>query len=216
LEEVEMSLAADLLHHVPGRLRLRIAGAKANPDRLQIIQHSLEEMPGVRRVDTNPKLGSVIVQYDPALFGGFVDLATDYATQHNLFAITAEDPKPCVSETDRSVNRFLSALNRGVQAATDDAINLKELFPLALGLYGLLFVNRAAAAAQWLNWIQVAFDTYMDLHEDEPIAEVAEAIELLGEQILAQQAQSMETLRSELAALRAEIRVLSNNHPLGT
>ena len=92
-------------------------------------------------------------------------------------------------------------------------INLKELFPLALGLYGLVFVNRSAAAAQWINWIQVAFDTYIDLHEDEPVAEVAEAIESLGALLIEQQTQSMETLRSELASLRAEVRAIADRQP---
>jgi hypothetical protein len=90
-------------------------------------------------------------------------------------------------------------------------LNLKELLPMALGAYGLLFVDKGAAAAQWLNWIQFAIDTYIDLHEGEPTAEVAQTMEALFADLVAQQAQSTETLRSELAGLRAEFHVLSDH-----
>ena len=208
-----MSTSADLAHHIAGRLRLRIPAAKGNPDLLRSIKESLERMPGVHRVKTNVKLGSVVLQYDPAAFTDFVRTITEHAAQHDLFTVAAEDTTPCVSETDQSLKRLLSEVNRTVHHATGGVINLKELFPLALGLHGLVFVNRSAAAAQWINWIQVAFDTYIDLHEDEPVAEVAEAIESLGALLIEQQTQSMETLRSELASLRAEVRAIADRQP---
>src|SRR5437763_7174615 len=208
-----MSTSADLAHHIAGRLRLRIPAAKGNPDLLRSIKESLERMPGVHRVKTNVKLGSVVLQYDPAAFTDFVRTITEHAAQHDLFTVAAEDTTPCVSETDQSLKRLLSEVNRTVHHATGGVINLKELFPLALGLYGLVFVNRSAAAAQWINWIQVAFDTYIDLHEDEPVAEVAEAIESLGALLIEQQTQSMETLRCELASLRAEVRAIADRQP---
>ena len=50
----------------------------------------------------------------------------------------------------------------------------------------------------------------MDLHEDEPIEEVAQTMDALFADMMAQQAQSTETLRSEMVSLRAEIQTLSN------
>ncbi len=208
-----MSETADLLHHVPGRARLRIPAGKGNRARLEHVQQVLEQMPGVHRVDTNVVLGSVLVQYDPAVSANFIRLLTDYAAQHELFALTCDDTEACISEADRSVHRFMNELNKGVQAATGDLINLKELLPLAMGVYGLLFVNRSQAAAQWLNWIQVAFDTYIDLHEDEPVTEVAQRLDLLGAQIMAQQTEILRTLRSEMSDLRSEVRALSSQLP---
>ena len=63
-----MSRSAELVHHIPGRLRLRIPLARGNPGQLLRIKESLEAMEGVRRVDMNAKLGSAVIQYDPALF----------------------------------------------------------------------------------------------------------------------------------------------------
>src|SRR5205085_1006181 len=102
---------------------------------------------------------------------------------------------------------------RTVQEATGNVINLKELMPLAVAAYGFLFVNRGAAAAQWVNWLQFAFDSYIDLHEDEPVAELGEKLEAVGAQILEQQETATETLRAELASLRAELHALAERLP---
>jgi len=72
---------------------------------------------------------------------------------------------------------LLERFNRSVQEALGNVINLKELFPILVAVYGFLFVDRSAAAAQWLNWLEFAFDTYIDLHDDEPIAELGQKIE---------------------------------------
>jgi hypothetical protein len=70
-------------------------------------------------------------------------------------------------------------------------------------------VDRGAAAAQWLNWIQFAFDSYIDLHEGEPISELGQKVEAVGTQILDRQTASTESLRVEVAGLREELRALA-------
>lgn len=205
-----MCESADLLHHIPGRMRLRIPGAKGNAAKLGNIQHSLADLPGVRRVDTNSMLGTIVIQYDPTLFTGFTAQLADYATEHQLFAIGGQNAGPCISEAGRSVRGFLGTLNRAVQDAMGNAINLKELLPLSLILYAFLFVDKAIASAQWLNWVQFAIESYVDLHDDEPVQEVAQTMDALFADMMAQQTQSTETLRAELASLRAEIQTLSS------
>jgi hypothetical protein len=208
-----MSETADLMHHVPGRLRMRLPLAKKNPSRLRAIQDALAGWAGISRVDANPTLGTVVIYYDPALYADFPRALADYARQHDLFGVGCDDVMPCISETDRSVNRIFGEMNRKVQEATKNLINLKELLPLAMAGYGFLFVDRAAAAAQWLNWLQFAFDTYLDLHEDEPVEELGQRVEALGARILERNHAATEMLRSELAALRAEVRQLTERLP---
>jgi len=208
-----MGQTVELLHHIRGRLRLRLAFTKRNPEQLRNIQGVLAGMAGVQRVDVNPTLGTLVVHYDPALFAGFVRQLADFAAQHELFQMACGDAVPCISETDRSVKRFFGEMNHRVQEATKDFINLKELLPLALAGYGFLFVDRAAAAAQWLNWIQFAFDTYLDLHEEEPVEELGERVEAIGAEIIERQDFSAQTLRAEVAALRAELHRLVERLP---
>jgi hypothetical protein len=209
LENVPMSQTTTVVqHHVPGRLRLRIPGTKANPRKLEVIRQSLIQMPGVHHVVTNARLGSAVVQYDSTLFPRFIGLITEYAAEHSLFTITRDESHPCVSQTNRSINHFASELNQAVHAALGGTINLKELLPLVMGAYGLFFVDKGQAAAQWINWIQVALDTYIDLHEDDPVADLKESVNLLGAQMLARQAQMMEMMRTELEEMRQEIRAI--------
>ncbi|HJT88694.1 MAG TPA: hypothetical protein VJ732_12580 [Bryobacteraceae bacterium] len=208
-----MTETAEVLHHVPGRLRLRLAFAKGNSARLEVIRNGLAPLAGVLRVDASPLLGTMLIRYDPALFEEFQGALEAYAADHGLFTLACEDSEECVSEADRSISRALGGLNRSVQKATGNAINLKELFPLAAGLYGFFLVDKTAAAAQWLNWLQFAFDTYIDLHEEHPITELGQKVDHVGAQILERQDSAADSVRAELAALRVELQRLAARLP---
>jgi copper chaperone CopZ len=52
------------IHHVPGRLRLRLRQLKANQPAAQAACEALRPLPGVTHVDSNPATGSVTIRYD--------------------------------------------------------------------------------------------------------------------------------------------------------
>lgn len=56
----------DTLHHLPGRLRLRLAALRRNPALAARLRHTLAPLPGVADVEANPLTGSLLVRYDPA------------------------------------------------------------------------------------------------------------------------------------------------------
>jgi hypothetical protein len=60
-----MSETAEVLHHVPERLRLRLDFAKSNSAALHDVRNALAGLAGVRRIDVIPLLGTVVLQYDP-------------------------------------------------------------------------------------------------------------------------------------------------------
>lgn len=208
-----MTPTADLLHHVPGRVRLRLPFAKGDITTLRRIQQSLASLAGVTQVHSNPTLGTMVVRYDRSLSGIFAGALASYAAEHELFALPCANLENCVSETGRSVETTLGALNRAVQQATGNAISMKELLPLGLCAYAVLFVDKAAAAAQWITWIQFAFDSYIDLHEKEPIVELGQKVEEVGAEIIDRQETSVEALRAEMAELRAAVRALLERLP---
>lgn len=208
-----MTSTADLLHHVPGRLRLRLPFAKGDPAVLRSVQQSLASLAGVTQVHSNPTLGTLVVRYDRSLAGVFTGALASYAAEHQLFALPCDNSESCVSDTSRSVETALGALNRAVQRATGNAINMKELLPLALGAYALFFVDKAVAASQWITWIQFAFDSYIDLHEKEPIVELSQKVEEVGAEILDRQETSVETLRAEMTELRIAVHALLERLP---
>jgi len=53
------------LHHVPGRLRLRIPQLKHRPYRIKRIREALKNHAGIDRIEHKSATGSVVVHYDP-------------------------------------------------------------------------------------------------------------------------------------------------------
>jgi hypothetical protein len=51
------------VHHIPGRLRLKVPLAKRRAQILDKIRESIQAVPSVTRVDVNAVTGSVLVQY---------------------------------------------------------------------------------------------------------------------------------------------------------
>lgn len=54
------------VHHLPGRLRVKLRSLKRNADYAAVLQTSLSALPGVRDVRINTLTGSLLVGYDPA------------------------------------------------------------------------------------------------------------------------------------------------------
>ncbi len=52
------------MHHVPGRLRVRLRGVKGNPARAHCVERELEVLDGITAAESNIRTGSVIVHYD--------------------------------------------------------------------------------------------------------------------------------------------------------
>src|SRR5437763_896313 len=187
---------ARLVHHVPGRLRLCVDAAKRDSARLSAIQEGLRVLPGVRQVSFNPTLGTLVIAYDPALSTTFAQSLAGYASANALFDLPAPgagDEAEAISAADRSLDKLASNVNRGVQSLTANTVNLKELFPFSLFLYAVFFVDKAVNAAQWLNWLQFAFSSYMELHQSQPVTNVG---------------RSVDALRAEINAMHADLRRL--------
>ncbi len=54
------------VHHVPGRLRVRVPGIKGSLAEASSLEKRLRAQEGVTNVQTSPLTGSVLVHYDPA------------------------------------------------------------------------------------------------------------------------------------------------------
>lgn len=53
------------MHHIPGRLRVRVGGAKRNAQNARALQMAIQDICGVTAVEVNLLTGSVLVRYDP-------------------------------------------------------------------------------------------------------------------------------------------------------
>src|ERR1700729_343027 len=100
-----MGSSAHIVHHIPGRLRLKVPGAKGNAVFMDQVQAALSSVDGVREIEVNPVTGSVLVHYDPDAFDTFHDNVHEHATRNNLFAVQpAKRPTPKLTEVDEAVD----------------------------------------------------------------------------------------------------------------
>jgi len=100
-----MGSSAHIAHHIPGRLRLKVPGAKGNPAFLDQVRAALTSVEGVSEIEVNPVTGSVLVHYDPDAFDTFHDNVHEHATRNNLFAVQpAKPPSPKLTEVDEAVD----------------------------------------------------------------------------------------------------------------
>jgi Heavy metal associated domain 2 len=57
------------VHHIPGRLRIRIASLRNNPRQIDTVR-TLLDVNGAEKIRVNPLTGSVVVTYDPEAISG--------------------------------------------------------------------------------------------------------------------------------------------------
>ncbi len=58
------------IHHLPGRLRVRVPGLKGNPAGALEIVDGLTALDGVTGAEVNPITGSVLIRYDATIANG--------------------------------------------------------------------------------------------------------------------------------------------------
>src|SRR5713226_9512039 len=84
-------IEAEVVHHIAGRMRVRVPAAKRDATRLEEIRSSIKELPGVLNVSANSGLGTLVIQYDPTLFGAAIQRVTEHASKANLFLLRPPD-----------------------------------------------------------------------------------------------------------------------------
>jgi len=55
------------VHHVPGRLRIRIPALKRNAEKARVLTKALSHVSGIQSVEANLLTGSLLVHYDPCV-----------------------------------------------------------------------------------------------------------------------------------------------------
>jgi hypothetical protein len=187
---------AQIVHSLPGRLRLRFADAKGDAKWLEDLRVSLLPTPGVLQVNVNPTTGSVLLHYDIGL-EDFDERLAEHAGREQLFTLRT-DQAVSKAKPKHVVISLLEELREGMLRETGGIVDLKEIFPLAIGLYDLFFVKRSRNTPLWLTLLMFSFSSYIDLHKAEPEEEIVT---------------TLESLRAEIAALRKEIHIHEREIP---
>jgi hypothetical protein len=182
-----------ILHAIPGRIRVKIPKVKDNVSLANELQHRLSNLGVVEWCKVNPLTGSVVAHYDPELLASLDTLEfTDprvLESMHELLALAAllelspenvdtqalEDwvqahtngTHPSASTTvGGAVETFFSTLNTKVSQASSGWGDLKTLLPLLLVGLGArsLLLSQQMVFPTWYDYVWFAFGTYVALH----------------------------------------------------
>lgn len=125
-------LRAEIVHSLPGRLRLRVAGTRGDAATLKQLAVSLSAYSGVDSVEIRPNIGGLVVVHK---LGEAWQPMARYAAEQGLFAITAAlaaAPGPSLAETTAA---GLKVINRRFRRATGGSVDFQSaMFVTFLGL----------------------------------------------------------------------------------
>ena len=173
---------ARVVHHIPGRLRVKLPRASRNPALLRQLQDFVSGLGGVRQVEVNPVTGSILVHYHPesreqieSLMKSAGSTPAGYLPPELADAgdlanrIVAEaDFLSAHSQLAQHIVNGVKALDQAVREATDNAVDLKVLLPAGLAIWAYLKSSTEAATPLWATLAIFSFNSFVSLHR--PIA----------------------------------------------
>lgn len=162
-------------HAIPGRIRLKIDRLKGDANLARETGERVRSLPGVERVETNTRTGSLLVLYDERAPGWREHQRPLAETLAQLWSLRPDEvrrhlahpshrPQHARALGPHHVTGFFSTLNEHVEALTGGA-GLTLLVPLALvllGIRGLFAAERAAP--RWYDLLWFGFATFLMLN----------------------------------------------------
>ncbi|MBV9327239.1 MAG: hypothetical protein JO352_26110 [Chloroflexi bacterium] len=166
--------------HTPGRLRVRVHRSHRDPNALQEVAAQLENQPGIHHVEVNADSGSVLVHYDHEK-RSMDDVVGCLQDVGMLIGSVFEggDELPDIggggggdesghSTVAAGLVGTVSDLDRRLSELTGRKVDLKLVFPVALGAIGVRSAitngfGLAEVPAYILLWY--AFDSFWKFHQ---------------------------------------------------
>jgi copper chaperone CopZ len=164
-----------IVHAIPGRVRVKIARLKENPVLAREVQGQLSAVQGIQQVEVNPVTGSVLVLYDRTALESLDSLLSLAAWFSSLFPdlefgeveswLTSANGNGTATPLAEHLTSFLGGLNAKVSETTG-GVDLKLLLPLSLfllGVRGMLVAGKGVFPA-WYDLFWFAFGTFLMLN----------------------------------------------------
>lgn len=169
---------ARIVHHVPGRLRIKVLGIGAEPAFFATVQAVISKLQGVEAVRVNPASSSIVIDYEPSDAVFHFRLAQEDGVTPWL-CLEGEDAM--LAEVDQGVThsaRHLAQHSRLAEAivgtaekldadlrrASDGILDFKVLLPLAFAAATSMQKARARGTPMWLTLGTFAFNSFIALH----------------------------------------------------
>jgi hypothetical protein len=170
---------AELAHHVPGRMRIKIAAARGNVALLESLRQVFAGVPGINAVVVKPDSGSLVLHYDPRLE---TEMEQRFANYHNGHVeVKRERPGDEVdewasrieaeaeflagrSEWAHAAVEFFKQFDRQIRAVSGNTIDLKIVLALALAVVTFVGVGAEAATPMWVTLVLFALNHFLEQH----------------------------------------------------
>jgi hypothetical protein len=165
-----------IVHAIPGRMRLKVADVRENPTLAGELQRRLTSLSGVRKVEVNPRTGSVLILYEATAFASAEALQELAKPLAEIFpGLEINEVRSWMSSANGSgsapsltqgIASFFAGLNKNIDAATGSAVDLRILLPLGLFIFGLrsLLISDKRPLPTWYDFFWFALGTYFMLH----------------------------------------------------
>ena len=158
--------ALALIHHHPGRIRVRAEAFRAG-DAADRVRAALDAEPGVTAVTHNAKTGSLLIEYQPGLAHSEAILrcvasAADLDMPSDDGPVRGREPAIVAIDTTREINALVHEL-------TGQRADLRTIVPAGLAaLAAYAFVVQAGERLpRWDNLLYWSYNVFSQLHRGE-------------------------------------------------
>ena len=164
-----------VVHALPGRVRLKVAKVKGNPELARNAQEKLAAVPGIQRVEANPVTGSVLVLFDLASLAAesleplgevLAEFFPEIEALSSISGLTAIPANPdSGANPGGSLIAGVQALNTEVGRITG-GLDLKLLVPLTLLFFGVrsLLASKNTTFPAWHDYFWFGFSSLVMLN----------------------------------------------------
>jgi hypothetical protein len=163
----------ELVHHHPGRLRVRAEAFRLRPEVVVRVQAAVEALPGITRFSPSRRTGSLLIEYQPGqvepddVLGAIADAADMQWLGEGTVRARHQPGLVAVG-----VARELNAITMELTGARAD---LRTLVPTALAaLAGYSFAyGKEPRMPRWDNLLYWSYNIFVSLHRREIESDLA-------------------------------------------
>jgi hypothetical protein len=169
---------ARIVHHVPGRLRIKVEGVRGQTEFFAAVQRAITGLNGVESVHTNATSSSIVVAYEPADTSFHCRMQDDPELGSWLNLDGEEALAAGIDEAVIVGARYLQRHSRlaevivssaehadaNLRKASDGYLDFKVLLPLGMTVVSALHKARNRGTPMWLSVGTFAFNAFLTLH----------------------------------------------------
>ncbi len=179
----------NVIHHVPGRLRIKILGGTDIPEYFLGLKELINAMPGVNSVRVNSPASSIVIDYIPDDMTFHARLQDDPNIKTWL-TLDEEMVSPYIvkqevalhtpylvphSRVAEAIVSVAERLDVGLRQASNGYLDLKVLLPIGIAIGTSLHKARGRGTPMWITLSTFAFNSFLTLHHqriDAPIIQI--------------------------------------------